>query len=174
MRDANLPRAAARLAGRRRRAGLRALAGAARALDLRRQLEIDRVSGDRLLERELELVAQIGPTEHLVATAATAGAEDVAEHLSEQVAERVAGREPARAALGTAEARVTEPVVRRALVPVRQNLVGLLALLEARLGLGIARIAVGVMFHRKAPIRLLDVRLGGVLGHPQNFVVVAL
>src|SRR6185295_20038671 len=39
-------------------------------------------------------------------------------------------------------------------VPVGQNLVGLLALLEARLGLGIARIAIGVMLHREAPIRL--------------------
>ena len=61
--------------------------------DLRRQLEIDRVSGHGLLERKLELVAQIGPAEHLAAPAAPATTEDVAENVAEDVAESVAAAE---------------------------------------------------------------------------------
>ena len=63
----------------------------------------------------------------------------------------------------TADARVAEAVVGGALVGLGKDLVGFLGFLEA-LGLGIAGIAIGVMLHREAPIRLLDVGLGCVLG----------
>ena len=76
------------------------------------------VARDGLLERQLELVAQIRAAKNLVASAAAARAEDVAEHLAEHVAERVAGREPAGSALRTADTRVAEAVVSGALVRV--------------------------------------------------------
>ena len=72
------------------RARLGALARAALALDLGRNIERDGIAGDRLLERQLELVAQVRAAEHLAAAAAATAAEDVAEHVAEDVAERVA------------------------------------------------------------------------------------
>ena len=68
--------------------------------DLRRQLEIDGVAGDGLLERKLELVAQIGAAEDLAAAAATPATKDVAENVAEDVVEGVAAAEAAAAPAG--------------------------------------------------------------------------
>src|SRR5690606_23759864 len=114
------------------RAGCRARAFTRLARDAARDLDLDGVARDRLLERELELVAQVRAAGHLRA-AARPGAEDVAEHVAEDVAERVPAAEAARP-----DAGVTETVVCRALRVVRKRLVGLLGLLELAFGLGIA------------------------------------
>ncbi len=118
--------------------GLGAFAGAARALDLGRDVERDGIAGDGLLERQLELVAQIRAAKHLAAAAAPARAEDVAEHVAENVAEGVgAAAEPTARSLAALDSGMTEPIVGRALVLVRQDLVGFLGLLELRLRLGL-------------------------------------
>ncbi len=70
--------------------------------------------------------------------------------------------EAATAAGLMVDAGMTETVVGRALVLVGQHLVGLLGLLEMRFRIRVAGIAVGMMLHGEAPIRLLDVGLGGV------------
>jgi hypothetical protein len=172
--DAHVPDAVARLTRDRLRARLGALPRAARAFDLRRNVQRDRIAGDGLLERQLEVVAQIGAAEHLVSAAATPSAEDVAEHVAENVAERVrAAAKPAatRTALHTGMA---ESVVGRALVLVGERLVRFLGFLEVRLRIRIARIAVGMMLHREASIRLLDVCFRGVARDAEYLVVIPL
>src|SRR5690606_24984310 len=135
---------------------------------------LDGIAGDRLLERELELVAQIRTAVHLRAAAGT-GAEDVAEDIAEDVAERICTAETVRAeAAGRADAGMSESVVRRALAVVRQDLVGLLGLLELRFGLRIVRIAIRVIFHRQAAVRLLYVVGTRTALHAEHFVVIAL
>ena len=69
---------------------------------------------------------------------------------------------------------MAETIVGRALVLVGQDLVGFLGFLEVRLGLRIARIAIGVMLHGEAAIRLLDVGFGGVTRDAEYLVVVPL
>ena len=91
--------------------GSRALAGL--ALGEGRNLDLGVGAEHRLLEIELELVAQIGAAKHLRAAALAAG-EDIAEHLAENVAERLAGAESAAAA--ALESGMPELVVDRALL----------------------------------------------------------
>ena len=71
-------------------------------------------------------------------------------------------------------AGMAELVVGRALLAVRQDLVGFLGFLEVLLGLGIVRVAVGVPLHCELAISALDVLFRGVLVHSQHFVVIAL
>src|SRR5881296_2522888 len=57
---------------------------------------------------------------------------------------------------------LTDAVIRGALVGIGKGLVGLLGLLEQLLGLGVVRVAIRMVFHRKAPIRLFYDLLVGV------------
>jgi hypothetical protein len=125
----------------------------------------------RLLERNLQVVAQVGAAKDR-GTAAASAAEDLAEDVAEDVAES-AHAAAARRRLRI-DAGVPELVVGGALVRVRQDLVGFLRLLEMLLGLRIVRIAVRMPLHSEAPIGLLQIVLGAVLVHPEHFVVVAL
>src|SRR5690606_4886425 len=125
----------------------------------------------RLLEVELERVAQIRATGHAAAGARAGGTEDVAEHVAEDVAE-AAGAEAA-AEPAAVDAGVTEAVVGRALLRVREHLVRFAGFAEALGGLLVARIAVRVVLHRKTPVGLLYFGLTGVPGDAQHLVVVA-
>ena len=78
----------------------------------------------------------------------------------------------AKAAAGAA-AEHAAGVVLLALVGVGQHRVGLLDLLEALLGLRVARVRVRVPLARKAPVGLLDLLLGGPLLHAQRVVEVS-
>src|SRR6185503_7246286 len=109
--DSYLAHAAARLAVDRLRARLGTLAGAARALDLGRNIQRDGIARHGLLERELEVVAQIRAAKHLAATSAPTTAEDVAEHVAEDVAERVRAAAEAPASGRALHAGMTEPVI---------------------------------------------------------------
>jgi hypothetical protein len=73
------------------------------------------------------------------------------------------------------DAGVAVLVVRRLLLRIRQHLVGFLALLELLLGglRAVTLVAVRVVLHRQLAISLLDVVVGGVLRHAEDFVVVA-
>src|SRR5690606_14680288 len=65
-------------------------------------------------------------------------------------------------------------IVGGALVPVAQDLVGLLRLLEMLLGFRVVGVAVGVVLHRQPPIGLLQVIVAGVPVHAEDVVVISL
>ncbi len=125
----------------------------------------------RLLERDLEVVAQVGAAEHARAAGAAA-AEDLAEDVAEDVAE-AAGLARAHARLRV-DAGVAELVVGGALGGLAEHLVGLFRLLEVVLGARILRIAVRMPFHGEAPVGLLQVVFRGIAVDAQHFVVIAL
>jgi hypothetical protein len=130
-----------------------------------------------LAEFQLELVLEIGAAEYLPAAGATpAAAEDVTEHLTEHLAERVGAREAAASACIALriDAGMAVLVVDGALVRLAKDFVGFLRFLELLFGFLITRIAVRVIFHGQAPIRLLDVGLGRGAWHVQHLVVVEL
>ena len=77
------------------------------------------------------------------------------------------GLEPARTEPG-----VPVPVVQRARLGARQDLVGLGHLAEAQLGVGLVR-HVGMQLPGEAPERLLDRRVVGVARDAEELVVVA-
>ena len=112
------------------------------------------------------------------AAARTRAAEDVAKHIAENIGEvrptRAGAVKPAGRAGGGRwiDAGMTELVVGRALLRVRQNLVSLFRFLELGLGGLVARIAVGMKLHRKPPVGLLDLGLRRVARDPERFVVV--
>ncbi len=162
LREAHRARAVAGLACLRLRAGFRA-GPAARVAGLhRRDADLGLGAARRLLERDLEVVAQVRAAIDRRA-AARAAAEDVAEDVAERVGEAAeAGRFPRAHAHVRMHARVPVGVVGAPLVRVGQDLVGFLRLLELLLAVLAVRIAVGVVLHRKLAISLLDLVLGGV------------
>src|SRR5436190_10720616 len=133
-----------------------------------------------IFESELEVVAQIGTTIHAVAAAAALRAEDLAEYVAECIGEaaeafRARAAESPRAgeACRRIDTGVTELVVRRALLRVGQDLVGLLRFLEFFFR-PLVGIAVRVMLHRELAVGLLDVLLGSIAVDAQHRVVVPL
>ena len=72
------------------------------------------------------------------------------------------------------DAGVPEPIIGGALVGLGQDFVGFFGFLEARLGLRVVGIAIGVVLHREAAVRLLDVGLGRITTESEHFVVVPL
>src|SRR6185312_10878691 len=98
----------------------------------RRDADLRFCAACRFLEAELQVVAQIGATIDAVAAAAALRAEDLAEGVAEAAEAVVPGaaRRPGAEPRGWIDARVPELVVGRALLRVRENLVGLLRLLE--------------------------------------------
>ena len=115
-------------------------------------------------------------------------AEDAAEELGEQVVEIAAVLhacpalragplrpvEPARraAALCVALVGSTQLVVARTLLRVGQHLVGFVDLFEPLLGLLIAGVAVGMIFHRQLSVGGADFILRGSFRDAQSLVVV--
>jgi hypothetical protein len=152
----HLSRAAARRAGLRLAPGARAAALAGLACRHPRNADLGLEAVRRLLERDLQVVAQVGAAEHRRAAAAPAcaAAEDLAEDVAEDVAE--AAHAGARRGLRI-DPRMAELIVGGALAGVGQDLVGFLRLLEVLLGLRVVRIAVRMPFHRQAAIGLLQV-----------------
>src|SRR5688572_26990752 len=176
LRQAHRARAVAGLAllGLGARLGARAVAGLAGLHGRDADLGLGAARG--LLERDLEVVAQVRAAEDGGAPARARAAEDVAEDVAEGL------REPAEALLPRAAAHahlrihpgMPVGVVRAALLGLREHLVGLLRFLELLLGVLAVRIAVRVEFHRELAIGLLDVLVGGIPVHAEHFVVVAL
>ena len=134
---------------------------AGRALGKRRNADLGLEAVRRLLERDFEVVAQVGAAKD-VGSAAPRAAEDLAEDVAEHVAEAGACAGAGRGV----DAGVAVLVVGRALLRVGQDLVGFLRFLEVLLGPGVVRIAVRMPFHGEFPVRLLDVFLGGVPVNP--------
>src|SRR5690606_23800232 len=71
------------------------------------------------------------------------------------------------------DAGMAEAVVGSALVGLREDLVSLFDFLELRFGVGVARVAVRVIFHGQAPVRLFEIGLSCVSADTQDFVVIA-
>src|SRR6185503_19763493 len=138
LRHAHLAGAAAGGAGGRLGAGLGAAALAGFARGERGDADLGLEAVRRLLERELQVVAQVGAAEHGAAAAAIA-AEDVAEDVAEDIAEARAARPGAGLRIHPG---VAELVVGRALLRLAQNFVGFLRLLEVLLGFRVVRFAV--------------------------------
>jgi len=144
------------------------------ALYLSGHLDIDGITADRLLQGKLQLIAQIGTAEYPAAAAGTA-AKDIPENITKDVAERIgAGTEAAAGCLACLHAGVAELLVGRPLLGVGQNLVGFLGFLKFALGIGVVRIAVRVMLHGQATIRLLELSIPSGPIAPQDLVIVAL
>src|SRR4249919_3940783 len=124
---------------------------------------------DRLLQRQLHHVADIGTAARPTGTRATA--EDVAEDVAHVGVTR-AGTTAATHAVF--ERGVAVLVVHAALGTIRQDFVGFLAFLERCFGSVVARVAIRVVLHRAATVGLFQVFIAGLAGHTQDFVVVAL
>ena len=86
---------------------------------------------------------------------------------------KIVGSNPARAGR-RADARVAEPIVRRALVGVGEHRVRLRRLLELLLGVLVAGVAVGMVLERELAVGALDVLVGRVPRDAEHVVVVAL
>ncbi len=152
---------------------LRAAAVADLAGDLRRHFDRDGIAADGTFEIEPEFVTEIGAPENLRAAAARAAAENIAEYVAEYVAEALRAEPAGAAHAGAAQAVVAEAVVRGPLVAVAQNLVGLLDLLELAVRTRVVLVAVRVVLHGEATIRLLDLVSRSRLRDPQYLVIVA-
>src|SRR5690606_15356988 len=168
-------------------AGRRAGALAGLALDELPHLQLPLDALGDLLEREGEADAEVGAGAAVAAppparaaedvvvaagrAAEAAAAEDVGER-GEDVRDVAEAGAAGAAGAGAADAGAAEPVVARALVGVGEDLVGLGGLLEARLGLGIARVPVRVILHGLLPVGLLDLVGRRRAGHAQHVVVV--
>ena len=163
---ADLAGPAAVLAGANRGAGLGAVSAAVLA-------GVDGLEA-HLGERDLDLCADVA------ARGGTGGAEPeelaeegvaAAEERLEDVLEAARGR--ARAPATRPQPVAAEGVVETAPLGVGEDLVGLGRLLEALLGVGVARVDVGMQLTRERPERLLDLGAGGGAVHAEDLVVVA-
>ena len=126
-----------------------------------------------VFEINLEFILQIRATTR---TAPSSPSEQVSE--AEKVAENIRkiaeiGRvEAARARTG--KPLVPVAIIAASLVRVAENAVGLRRPLELVLGLGIPRIAVGVMLHRQLAVGVLNLLIPRVAWDAELFVVVLL
>jgi hypothetical protein len=131
---------------------------------------------------------RLPPLEPRPAAAASAAAEQVLERaLAAEVAheraqgvgqveagiESAAAEATARACAGAARG-VAELVVARTLLRIVQHLVGFGGLLELRLGVRIARVAVGMPLHGELAVRLLDLLDRRAARDAEHLVIVAL
>src|SRR3954453_20147358 len=155
-------------------AGLRAGAGAHLTGDGRRNAHLRGLAAVSLLERDLHVVAQVGAT--LAATAIAAPAahpEQVFEDIREGGAE-IGAEARALSAPALLEGRMAEAVIRRAFLLILEDVVGLVDLLELRLAILAAWIAVRMPLHRQLAIGGLQFAVARGAGHFQQFVIIGL
>src|SRR6266478_1642563 len=130
---------------------------------------------ERFIEFQVKVFAQIGAALGASAPAAST-AEQIAEtkEFSEDVAEvlKNCGIEAGGTAR-VAHTRVSEAVVKGALLGVGENCVGLGQLFEFIFRIGIIGVAVGMVGHRQLAVGALDLNFGGRAGDTEHLVVVA-
>lgn len=171
-------------AGLLARAGRRACAVAMGALRRARDGELDLLAERRLLEGNLEVVAQVGAAlRHgaLAAAAASAAAEEHVEDVSEAIgtaakaaeatlteaAEAAAALEAARAVKGPR----AELIVLRALLRILEDLVGRVDFLEFLLGfLFVAAVEIRMIFAGQFLVCFLDLCVRGILADAQDLI----
>ncbi len=165
-------------------AGLGAAAGAAPAGVELGDLDFLLAAGGGFLEANLEVVPQVAAAvPRLAGTAAGGAAEELLEdaarasrRAAEDLAEEIEGiveTSGAGAGIALGEGGVAEAVVRGALLVVHEDVVGFAQLLEALLGVRIARVFVRVKLHRETAVRFLDLLGRGGPGDLKNFVIIA-
>jgi hypothetical protein len=120
-----------------------------------RELDLRLISEHGLFEIELQIVAKIGASVDLPSAAPASAAENISKHITEDVAEGIRCTE---ASWPTAARKTLMPVliVDRTLLWIREDLVRFLGFLELVLGFVIVRVAIGMEFHRQAPIGFFD------------------
>jgi hypothetical protein len=168
----HLALAVAGLAGLRLGAGRRAAAVAVLAGVAARDGDLALDAGDRLRERDHDPGLEVGAALRAAAPA-----------LPPRLPNRSPNRSPKRLKISSVPWKPLKPAARRALVAVlvvelalavvAQHLERLGRLLEALLGLLVARVAVRVVLHRHLAVGLLDVRCGCAALDAQNLVIVA-
>jgi len=171
--EAHLPSTAAGGAGLRCRARLGAAAVASVTCAMARYLDLGLGAGDRLFERQAQIVAQI-----FAPAAAPPPRRPAAEEFSEDVPKNIleAAREveAPRKGAGVAERRVAELIVLGALLRVGEDLIGFGNFLELLLRLLVAGVAVRVMLERELPISFFNLVFAGVAINTEQFVIVFL
>ena len=139
--------------------------------DLCRHFDCYRTATDRFFKLETEFIAQVSTTKNLASSTSTT-TKNIAEHIAENIAKTL-GTEPATRLTGT-QTFVPEAVIRCTIVLVTQYFVRFLGFLEACLGSSIViLVAIRVMLHGQAPIRLLDFGRSCALVDAQDLVVIA-
>lgn len=150
----------------------RAAAVAGHAFDQGRDLDASLDPGDGFFQIQFQYVTEVGATSRSARTGG-ATAKNIAEDIAEDISHVRATRPTATTAHAVLEGRMAMRVVGAPLIAVGQHLVGFLAFLERRFGSRIARIAVRVVLHGTAPVRLLQLLVAGATGNAQHFVVIA-
>src|SRR5262245_16780824 len=163
--------------GRRRRTGRRATSSAGFTGLLPWNLDRRFRALGRLLERDLEVVAQVRTTLRPASSPAS-GAEDIAkaEDVSEPAEDVLEPGEGARietAGCSAAETGVPEAVVHVPLVGIDEDRVGLSRFLEAFFRSRIAGIAIGMELERELAVRALDLLVGRRAGDAEHFVIIS-
>jgi hypothetical protein len=130
-------------------------------------------SRERFLERDLDVVAQVAAARGTVAALLRTTAARRAEEHVEDVAEALAAERPETGIADPAvDAGVTEAVVVRALLGVREHFVGFVDLFEMRLGRDLVGRDVRMILAGQLTIGALDRVLVGVASDAENVVVV--
>ena len=134
------------------------------------------LAAERVLERDLEIVAQIAAAgrARLAAPAAAHRAEHLLEDVGKPARKAAAEAEIAGTAAAVLERGMAEPVIGGALLIVLQDVVGLVDFLEFLLGRLVARIAVRVILHRQLAVGPLQLVGIGRFRHAEYFVKVLL
>ena len=171
--EADLSRAAALRTRPRHRPGLGAAASARLAGGEARHGDGLLAAEGRLLEADVEVVAEVLPATHPGAAARPARPEEVPEQVTDDVLEACSEVE-ARGPGALLEGGVPEAVVHRPPLRIREHLVRLGELLEALFRLAVPGILVGVVLMRQLAESFLDLLVSCVAGDAEHLVVVAL
>src|SRR6516225_8850793 len=159
-------------AGYRLGTGLRAATLALLASDQRRDAYRGLLAAVGLLQRDLEIVAQVAAAAR-PALAAPA-AHELAEHLVENVGEAAGCETETARAMPSAlfEGGMTKAVIGGALLIVLEDIVGFADILESLLGALVAGIAIGVVLHCELAIGPLELVRARRFGDAEGFVKV--
>ncbi|MND94885.1 hypothetical protein D3C80_871200 [compost metagenome] len=158
--------------GHRRAAWLRAAAVTNTTLFQRRNADLFGHATNSFLEGQLHVVAQIGTAAGTLTAATT---EDVAKYVAKDIAEvgTAAAKPTATAHAALFKRRMAVLIVGRTLLIVGQNFVRFLDLFKSGFGVLIL-VAVRMVLHRQAFIRLFDLTFFRRLGDAENLVIVFL
>src|SRR5712692_2981155 len=150
------------------RAGSRSFDAATRPCTLARfagsqALELDDLIGAAcgLFEFDFQIVTQIVAASAARARTSTTGYEEITENVGKDFFEALGEVKPAEAsrALVPLKGGMPEAMVLRASLRVGENLIGLVEFLELFLGLLVARVAIGMVLNRQAPVRFFELVL---------------
>jgi hypothetical protein len=133
-------------------------------------------SEDRLLEVQIDVLAEIGAALRTAALS-TSAAEHFAdvEEVAKDIAEILEGRriEAACSTCGVSNSGMAETVVKRTLLTVSENGVGFTAFFKFFFRVRIVGISIRMKLQGELAVRALDLLIGSASSHAENFVVIA-